>query len=61
MSGGEYYWCLEHQRVEGPHEDKAAHRMGPYPTPEAAEHWRESVAARNEDWEDDERESDTDR
>jgi hypothetical protein len=25
-------------------------RMGPYPTKEAAEHWRDHVAARNEAW-----------
>jgi hypothetical protein len=37
MSDGEFYWCLEHHKVEGPHEDKAARRMGPYPTREAAE------------------------
>lgn len=53
MSGGEFYWCLEHNRVEGPHEDKAARRMGPYPTREAAENWKATVDQRNESWDGD--------
>lgn len=61
MSDGEYYWCLTHQKVEGPHEDKAADRMGPYPTPEAAKAWRETVETRNEEWEGDERPPEDDR
>ncbi len=27
-------------------------RMGPYPTEEAAENWRQQVAKRNEAWDD---------
>lgn len=46
----EYYWCLEHKAVEGPDGCRAEIRMGPYPTREAAEHWKDRVEERNEAW-----------
>ena len=47
---GDWYWCLDHQRAEKLGELDGMHRMGPYPTREAAEHWRERVAERNAAW-----------
>jgi hypothetical protein len=44
----EYYYCLTHQTVERGVGCRAADRMGPYPTPEAAEAWQQAVEARNE-------------
>ena len=52
----EWYWCLRHRRVEG--EDNvcgAEDRMGPYATPQDAEHWRERLEARNQKWDADDR------
>ena len=54
---GSWYWCLKHGRAEGaedgcPPED----RMGPYESREAAEHWKDRVDARNEEWEREDRE-----
>ena len=50
--GGEFYWCVHHGRVEhGREACRADDRMGPYPTEEAARNWRETVEARNEKWE----------
>jgi hypothetical protein len=51
VSAQEWYWCLEHKVAEpadGP--CPADRRLGPYPTREAAEHWKERVDARNEAW-----------
>lgn len=47
-----WYWDLLKERVvrwdeRGPGDQV----MGPYPSPEAAEHWRERVEQRNESWE----------
>ena len=55
--GGSWYWCLKHGRAEGaddacPPDD----RMGPYQSREAAEHWKERVESRNEEWDRDDRE-----
>ncbi|MDQ1508852.1 MAG: hypothetical protein QOG50_696 [Actinomycetota bacterium] len=48
----EWYWCLEHKVAEtasgGCPPDR---RLGPYPSREAAEHWKEQVEARNQAWE----------
>jgi hypothetical protein len=53
----EWYWCLEHKRPEkaedGCPPDK---RLGPYPSRDAAEHWKERVEARNEKWDAEDRE-----
>lgn len=51
MSDQEWYWCLEHKAAEpadGP--CPADRRLGPYPTRDAAEHWKERVEARNDAW-----------
>jgi hypothetical protein len=53
---GDWYYCFKHEKVEARDECHQMDRMGPYPTQEDAEHWRERVAARNEEWEEDERE-----
>jgi hypothetical protein len=51
MSEPEWYWCLAHKRAEtadsGCPPDR---RLGPYPSRDAAEHWKERVDARNEEW-----------
>lgn len=50
-STNEWYFCLRHQTVEREGEGCANdHRMGPYPSREAAENWKETVDARNEEW-----------
>lgn len=53
----QWYWCLRHQRVE-PADEGCANdqRMGPYPSREEAEHWKAKVAARNEEWDEEDRE-----
>jgi hypothetical protein len=52
---GDWYYCLEHQKVEEGPECPAKDRLGPYPTPEAAAHAFEAVEERNEEWETDPR------
>lgn len=50
-SGGGYYWCLQHHRVENDANACAAmHRLGPYPSAEEAERALDRVAERNEAW-----------
>ena len=46
----QWYWCLDHVRVEPQAGCRAEVRMGPYASAEVAAHWRERVAARNEAW-----------
>ncbi len=46
-----YYWCLRHGRVESEELCSADRRMGPYPTPEAAEQYAEKARRRNDAWE----------
>lgn len=48
-----WYWDMNKRRAvpadeRGPGDEV----LGPYPTKEAAEHWREKVERRNEDWDD---------
>ena len=51
-----WYFCQRHDRAEPEGEAcRALDRLGPYPTREAAENWRELAAARNEEWEEQER------
>jgi hypothetical protein len=47
----QWYWCLDHNAAE-PADNPCPpdRRWGPYPSREAAEHWKEQVAARNEEW-----------
>jgi hypothetical protein len=48
---GEWYYCFKHKKIETRDECHRMDRMGPYPTAEDAENWRERVVARNEAWE----------
>ena len=55
--GGEFYWCLRHQRVEPAEEAcPAENRMGPYGSREEARAWRDKVEQRNEAWKEQDRE-----
>jgi hypothetical protein len=49
----EWYWSLAERRaVHRSEKGPADHVLGPYPSKEAAEHWRERVDQRNEAWDD---------
>ena len=50
-----YYFCLKHHAVEPFEGCKATDRLGPYPTKEAAAAALETVARRNEEWDNDPR------
>lgn len=50
---GDWYYCFKHKKVETRDECNQMDRMGPYPTREDAENWRERVAERNRAWDDD--------
>jgi hypothetical protein len=51
MAEQEWYWCLDHKAAEPADQAcSAENRMGPYPSREAAEHWKERVEARNDTW-----------
>ncbi len=55
--GGEFYWCLRHERVEPAEEAcPAENRMGPYRSREEAKAWRDKVEQRNEAWKEQDRE-----
>ena len=57
VGGGGWYWCLRHKRVEAAAEAcPAEYRMGPYPSREEAQSWREKVEQRNEAWKEQDRE-----
>ena len=56
----DYYFCLTHDEVERGAGCRAADRMGPYPTAEAASRWQESVQQHNEAWDEQDREDDED-
>jgi len=48
---GKFWWCLKHKRVEtDENRCKAADRLGPYDTAADAERALQTVAARNEAW-----------
>jgi hypothetical protein len=47
---GEWYYCFKHEKVEQRDDCDQMDRMGPYPSRDDAEHWRERVAERNEAW-----------
>jgi hypothetical protein len=51
MNADEWYWCLDHRAVApaGP-ACPPDRRLGPYPSRDAAEHWKDTVDARNEKW-----------
>jgi hypothetical protein len=48
---GQWFYCFRHKKVETLADCTDMDRMGPYPTKEDAEHWRDRVAERNEAWE----------
>ncbi|MBB5933291.1 hypothetical protein [Streptomyces zagrosensis] len=52
---GEWYYCVQHQRVEEGPQCRAADRLGPYATREEASHAMEHVADRERDWQADSR------
>lgn len=55
---GEWYYCLEHRKVEEGPECPAKDRMGPYASRTEAERALEIAAERNEEWAKDPRWSD---
>lgn len=55
MADDEWYYCLDHKTVEPYQGCKSANRLGPYPTREAAGDALETVAERNEEWDNDPR------
>ncbi len=57
MAEHEWYWCVDHNAAEpADRACSAEYRMGPYASRDAAEHWREQVALRNDKWDRDDRE-----
>lgn len=51
-----YYWCLTHSRVETEDgRDDPDSALGPYDSPEAAQDWKATNEARNDQWEADDR------
>ncbi|HEX7525814.1 MAG TPA: hypothetical protein VF327_05865 [Gaiellaceae bacterium] len=52
MNADEWYWCLDHRAAEPAGTAcPPDRRLGPYPSRDAAEHWKDTVDARNEKWE----------
>lgn len=50
----QYWYCLDHNRVEEDDESCAdARRLGPYPTHEEAENALARVEERNDEWDND--------
>jgi len=48
-----WYWDMNKRRaVRADERGPGDEVLGPYPSKEAAEHWREKVERRNEDWDD---------
>jgi hypothetical protein len=60
MQSSEWYYCLDHQRVEPYEGCRSASRLGPYPTIDEAQAALAKVAQRNEQWDNDPRFSDDD-
>ncbi|MDX3075355.1 hypothetical protein ACIP98_20445 [Streptomyces sp. NPDC088354] len=52
---GEWFYCIEHRKVEEGPECPAKDRMGPYPSRADAERAMETAAERNLQWENDPR------
>ncbi|HZG02374.1 MAG TPA: hypothetical protein VE546_02150 [Streptomyces sp.] len=52
---GEWFYCLEHRKVEEGPECPAKDRMGPYPSRAEAERAMETARERNLQWENDPR------
>ncbi|GGT25890.1 hypothetical protein [Streptomyces purpureus] len=56
---GEWFYCLEHKKVEEGPECPAKNRFGPYPSREEAGHAMERARERNVEWETDPKWHDT--
>jgi hypothetical protein len=57
MSDEQWYWDLKRgAAVPASERGRADDLLGPYPSKEAAEHWKEQVDQRNEAWEEADRE-----
>jgi hypothetical protein len=57
MTDEQWYWNIKKGRaVAASERGRADELLGPYPTKEDAEHWRDHVEARNEAWEQADRE-----
>ena len=54
---GDWYYCFKHGQVERIGDCNQMDRMGPYPTREDAEHWRDRVAERNAEWDAEDRDA----
>ncbi|MYS86180.1 hypothetical protein [Embleya scabrispora] len=52
---GEWYYCLKHGTVEEGPECRAADRLGPYETRDAAAHAMDTAREREEAWREDPR------
>ncbi|WP_306329158.1 hypothetical protein [Streptomyces venezuelae] len=52
---GEWYYCLDHKKVEEGPDCPAKNRFGPYATREEASHAMETARERNLEWETDPR------
>ncbi|TFI23396.1 hypothetical protein E4P36_26720 [Streptomyces sp. 4R-3d] len=52
---GEWYYCLQHKRVEEGPDCPAKDRFGPYASKREAENAMETAAERNQEWETDPR------
>ncbi|WP_418956735.1 hypothetical protein [Streptomyces tritici] len=50
---GEWFYCLEHKKVEEGPDCPAKNRFGPYPTREEASRAMDTARERNEAWETD--------
>ncbi len=51
MAEPEWYWCLEHNTAVTEDDPcPPSRRLGPYPSRVAAENWKQTVDARNEAW-----------
>lgn len=55
MGEGQWYYCLDHHKVEPYEACRSATRLGPYASRTEAEEALVKVAERNEDWETDPR------
>jgi hypothetical protein len=57
MADEQWYWCLDHNAAEPATGSCPPDRkLGPYPSRDAAEHWKEQFEARNKAWDDADRE-----
>jgi hypothetical protein len=51
-SGGRYYWCLRHHRVEDDSNScPSKYQLGPYGSADEAERGLERIRERNDEWE----------